>query len=1301
MKPLNLFRTGTIMVLSLFFFSNAFGQGLSVSEDVKDTNLTREFDKGKGQNPEIVDEGHKPSIFVEPDGTVHMVYFKGIDNLEVKLIYATRKITGDWKYRTLGVAPYCRDNDLVVDNEGNIHVVMADNRWDVSPKSRIFHGILTNTGHWSRKIIAVTGAGFFNLSLKLDSENELYLVCSEFDSPGRMMEMHTEDGVWTKPSYFGEWAYNCIDMDLDKEDKQHISYYSFVIGGLAYRNKPAGGEWSDIEKVEPEWGGGQLEGLVTSITTDSVMDPHISYVGSVNHDNLQHTKYAWKKDGEWHNTLVDRGQFQSGGNKILIDPDGVAHLSYAYFPETYGLRRDVRYATNITGSWVKQTVGSQVDAIDVDMGMDQGKNIHITYGGYTQNYTELVYYNKVQVSRYFNIDPDTLDFTGVLPGQEKVLTLTLTNTLTTDIAIDSITVNDERVSTDKTAFTVARNSVETVKVTFDQTSKVWKDTELNIWFGGSLIAIPVLATNYQPELGISEVPIEFGAVLLGSTVTKTVKLKNNGIMDLNISGITVKYEGWGGYVYPTDFALTGHNCTTLHSGEMCDVQISFNPQKTGSQMSYLNISSNDPTSPAKKVQITGKTAHPNISSSLYDVDFGYCAVGQSVKKTITIRNSGELKLVISDITVSGTDSYQFAMSHNCTELNAGDSCKVQVTMTPALLDDLEATLTITSNAQSSGTLNILLHGTSRVRRLEISPATIDFGEVDLGKKAYALIQFKNSGSGQAVISGIQISGDDQYEFLHSIDCLTIEEGATCTDTVRYIPSFEGMKSATLNVTSNDPFYPVQKVTLAGGTGPALPLHVSITAEPALGVAPQYIDFSAVITGGQGPYWYLWDIENIGRYTEMPAPHILFSKPGFYTIILQLTDINDLTASDTIEVIVSSAGVPIASVSAEPVSGEIPLKVQFNAVVAGGDTPLTYFWNFRDGGTSGLLNPEHTYANTGTYWVKFKVTDANFDSSTDSVLITVKWDNSISGQIWDDDGIFEINESIVRLFPKSDIMSVWTDILEGSNSYEFLYHEPGQYTTLAIPDTTEYPQYLPTYLGRKITLNEAAWIVMDGHITGQDIRLVKKPVDTYGQGQFWGHVGILYYPKKSAVSKGSSEAQDDELAGIYIYLRDAVSGELKAYAITDVNGNFRIKGLENGSYIVIVDYKGLPMDPANPVLEVSDAIKELELKINIFEDKITVNNLTTGIDAGIRSGLRVYPVPAEDHIFLEVYESIFTGKMIRLRLLDLSGRYVFIDKKAELSGYPLNLDISSLKGGVYVLEVSDSKISRMVKIVKMR
>ena len=92
MKPLNLFCTGTIIVLSLLLFSNAFGQGLSVSEDVKDTNLTREFDKGKGQNPEIVDEGHKPSIFVEPDGTVHMVYFKGIDNLEVKLIYASRKI---------------------------------------------------------------------------------------------------------------------------------------------------------------------------------------------------------------------------------------------------------------------------------------------------------------------------------------------------------------------------------------------------------------------------------------------------------------------------------------------------------------------------------------------------------------------------------------------------------------------------------------------------------------------------------------------------------------------------------------------------------------------------------------------------------------------------------------------------------------------------------------------------------------------------------------------------------------------------------------------------------------------------------------------------------------------------------------------------------------------------------------------------------------------------------------------------------------------------------------------------------
>ncbi len=54
-----------------------------------------------------------------------------------------------------------------------------------------------------------------------------------------------------------------------------------------------------------------------------------------------------------------------------------------------------------------------------------------------------------------------------------------------------------------------------------------------------------------------------------------------------------------------------------------------------------------------------------------------------------------------------------------------------------------------------------------------------------------------------------------------------------------------------------------------------------------------------------------------------------------------------------------------------------------------DKPTSWLWEFGDGGISGSKNPQHLYANTGTYDVKLKVSNANgSDSLIKSQYITV-------------------------------------------------------------------------------------------------------------------------------------------------------------------------------------------------------------------------------------------------------------------------------------------------------------------------
>jgi len=81
--------------------------------------------------------------------------------------------------------------------------------------------------------------------------------------------------------------------------------------------------------------------------------------------------------------------------------------------------------------------------------------------------------------------------------------------------------------------------------------------------------------------------------------------------------------------------------------------------------------------------------------------------------------------------------------------------------------------------------------------------------------------------------------------------------------------------------------------------------------------------------------------------------------------------------------------PTAVISATPLSGPAPLSVTFSS---GGSSdpdgdPITYSWNFGDGGTSTQANPSHPYGSTGTFTAVLTVTDSKGAFSKAQVLIT--------------------------------------------------------------------------------------------------------------------------------------------------------------------------------------------------------------------------------------------------------------------------------------------------------------------------
>jgi glucose/arabinose dehydrogenase len=68
--------------------------------------------------------------------------------------------------------------------------------------------------------------------------------------------------------------------------------------------------------------------------------------------------------------------------------------------------------------------------------------------------------------------------------------------------------------------------------------------------------------------------------------------------------------------------------------------------------------------------------------------------------------------------------------------------------------------------------------------------------------------------------------------------------------------------------------------------------------------------------------------------------------------------------------------PVVQAVATPTQGATPLTVTFSSAGSSDpeNQPLTYSWNFGDGQTSTLANPQHTYTTAGTYQARLTVSD---------------------------------------------------------------------------------------------------------------------------------------------------------------------------------------------------------------------------------------------------------------------------------------------------------------------------------------
>lgn len=83
------------------------------------------------------------------------------------------------------------------------------------------------------------------------------------------------------------------------------------------------------------------------------------------------------------------------------------------------------------------------------------------------------------------------------------------------------------------------------------------------------------------------------------------------------------------------------------------------------------------------------------------------------------------------------------------------------------------------------------------------------------------------------------------------------------------------------------------------------LAAEIISNATEGVAPETFEFEANVTGGTEPYGISWDFGGDGESDDQTATNT-FDEAGTYNVTLQVTDADELTAADSMEIVVEES-----------------------------------------------------------------------------------------------------------------------------------------------------------------------------------------------------------------------------------------------------------------------------------------------------------------------------------------------------------------------------------------------------------
>src|SRR5215469_8655422 len=218
--------------------------------------------------------------------------------------------------------------------------------------------------------------------------------------------------------------------------------------------------------------------------------------------------------------------------------------------------------------------------------------------------------------------------------------------------------------------------------------------------------------------------------------------------------------------------------------------------------------------------VKSTTTHTAFQLGASSLNFGNVSVGKQSTQTVTISNTGNTSVSITQVTFSNPQfslpGAAFPMS-----LATGQTTSLTVAVTPTTSGSVTGTMTVQGSGGSSPvSMTLSATGTAVGPQISLSSKTVHFGTVSISSADDVGVVISNAGSSDLRISVISVSGVE-FGVAGIATPKTISPGQSATMTLTFQPSATGGVSGSVAFTSNDPTNPTATIEMDGtGSGNA-------------------------------------------------------------------------------------------------------------------------------------------------------------------------------------------------------------------------------------------------------------------------------------------------------------------------------------------------------------------------------------------------------------------------------------------------------------------------------------------------